>query len=139
MGVTFISGTPPPVGFVQQQERPGRIEYLYLTEPQKIAVEKMNNEIDDLPPLVRLRCQSPQLRTVRGKNVAIFPHMDYDERTPPTEEEAALLCTTSGRMCPLAATCLSMGLALGSDHGVWGGRTLVDGRDYYEHKEETND
>lgn len=99
----------------------------------------MNDAIDDLPPLTRLRCQNPTVRKTGGKEVAYFEHMDYDERTPPTEREANLMCKTSGRMCPLAAQCLRLGLALEADHGVWGGRTLVDGRDYYkQNKEETN-
>lgn len=122
-----------------QQERPGRIEYLYLTEGQKVAVEQMNDAVDDLPPLTRLRCQNPELRTVRGKEVAYFQHMDYDERTPPAEQEADLMCRTSGRKCPVAEQCLNMALALEADHGVWGGRVLVDGEDYYKPtKEETN-
>lgn len=98
----------------------------------------MNDAIDDLPPLTRLRCQTPQIRDENGKAVAYFQHMDYDERTPPTEAEASLMCKTSGRMCPLAAQCLKLGLALEADLGVWGGRTLVDGEDYYQIKEETN-
>ena len=96
----------------------------------------MNEAIDNLPPLTRLRCQTPELRTVGGKTVAYFQHMDYDERTPPSGVEADLMCKTSGVMCPLAAQCLRLGLALQADHGVWGGRTLVDGKDY--NKEETN-
>jgi hypothetical protein len=98
----------------------------------------MNNAIDNLPPLTRLRCQNPQIKEVRGKDVAYFQHIDYDERTPPTEKEADLMCRTTGQMCPLVAECLKLGLALQADQGVWGSRVLVDGRDYYEHKEKIN-
>lgn len=100
----------------------------------------MNDAIDDLPPLSRLRCQNPEIRKTGGKEVAYFPHMDYDERTPPTEKEADLMCRTSGRKCPVAAQCLALGLAIAAPQGVWGGRVLVDGKDYYKHnKEETDD
>jgi Transcription factor WhiB. len=100
----------------------------------------MNDAIDDLPPFTRLRCQNPQIREIRGKEVAYFEHADYDERTPPTEREADLMCRTAGVMCPLAAHCLKLGLTLGADQGVWGGRVLVDGVDYYARQsEEIND
>lgn len=121
------------------QERPGRIDYLYLTAPEKRAVEALDDAIDDLPPLTRLRCRTPEIKEENGRQIIHFPHMDFDERTPPTENEADLMCKTSGRMCPVAATCLKLGLAIEADHGVWGGRVLVDGEDYYQHKEETND
>jgi hypothetical protein len=97
----------------------------------------MNESIDNLPPFVRLRCQNPQIIRVRGKQVAYFQHMDYDERTPPTENEADLMCRTKGVMCPLAEQCLKLGLTLDAQTGVWGGRVLVDGKDYYK-KEETH-
>ena len=140
IGVTFIEGDPPPIGSTQQQERPGRIEYLYLTEEQKIATDKMNDAIDELPPFTRLRCQNAQTREKDGKTFAYYEHMDYDERTPPTEKEADLMCRTAGVMCPLAEYCLNLGLALGASQGVFGGRVLVDGKDYYaRNKEETND
>lgn len=72
--------------------------------------------------------------------MAYYEHIDYDERTPPTEKEADLMCRTAGVMCPLAAYCLKLGLALEADQGVWGGRVLVDGKDYYARQtEETND
>jgi Transcription factor WhiB. len=138
IGVTFIGGDPPPIGFTQQQERPGRIEYLYLTEAQKIAVEEMNDAIDALPPFTRLRCQNPQIKKTQEKDVAYFEHIDYDERTPPTEKEAELMCSTAGVMCPLAKYCLKLGLALEADQGVWGGRVLVDGKDYYARQMEEN-
>lgn len=95
----------------------------------------MNSAIDKLPPFERLRCQNPQVRTVGEKNVAYFQHMDYDERTPPTEGEADLMCKTSGRPCPVAKECLQLGLALEAVSGVWGGRVLVDGKDYYQHEQ----
>lgn len=62
-----------------------------------------------------------------------FAHTDYDERIPPSEEEADAMCRTSGEMCPVARECLALGLALGAPGGVWGGRVLVDGEDYYQH------
>jgi len=98
----------------------------------------MNDAIDSLPPLTRLRCRSPQLRVVAGKEVAYLPHMDYDERTPPSKQEADLMCRTTGRMCPVAEQCLKLGLSIEADHGVWGGKVLVDGKQYYEHEEETH-
>ena len=112
------------------QERPGRIDYLYLTESQKVVVGEMNEQIDNLPPMVRLRCQSPEVRDKGGKTILYFPHVDYDERTPPNAAEADLMCKTAGRMCPIAATCLKLGLELEAPVGVWGGRTIVDGTDY---------
>jgi len=48
------------------------------------------------------------------------------------------MCRTSGQMCPIAAQCLKLGLAIEAPQGVWGGRVLVDGKDYYKNKEETN-
>lgn len=99
----------------------------------------MNDAIDELPPLVRLRCQNPQIKKTKSRNVAYYQHVDYDERTPPTEKEADLMCRTAGRKCPLVEQCLKLGLALEADQGVWGGRVLVDGKDYYlPTKEETN-
>ncbi len=112
------------------QERPGRIEYLYLTETQKVEVEAMNDAIDDLPPFERLRCQTPQVRERDGKTIEYYPHVDYDERVPPTQAQANLMCRTAGVMCPLAEQCLKLGLALEAKTGVWGGRVLVDGETY---------
>jgi hypothetical protein len=119
-------------------ERPGRIEYLYLTSEQRVTVQQLNDRIDELPPLTKLRCQIPEVKVLHGKTVEYYPHMDYDERIPPTEEQADLLCRTEGIMCPLAAYCNRAGMALEAPVGVWGGRVLVDGKDYYT-KEVTND
>lgn len=116
------------------QERPGRIEYLYLTEDQKRASDAMDNAIDNLPPFETLRCQSPQVKTVRGRKIAYYQHIDYDERTPPTEREADLMCKTAGKPCPVADLCLQLGTALHADTGVWGGRVLVDGEQYHTKK-----
>lgn len=91
----------------------------------------MNEAIDNLPPLVRLRCQNPEVRTKNGHEALHFAHTDYDERTPPSKVEADLMCRTSGQMCPLAEMCLRLGLELEAPVGVWGGKTLVDGVDYY--------
>lgn len=113
------------------QERPGRIEYLYLTSEQLEAVEDMNDGIDNLPPLTRLRCQIPMTKTVGGKTVVHYPHTDYDERTPPQQNTADLMCKTSGRMCPLAEQCLKLGKVLEAPVGVWGGRVLVDGKEVH--------
>lgn len=132
--MTFIGGTPPPIGFIQQQERPGRIEYLYLTREQQAEVDEMNRQIDRLEG-ERLRCQIPQTRVRGNKTELFFQHQDYDERTPPTESEADLMCKTRGVMCPVAAQCKRLGQAVG-DHGVWGGRVFVDGKDYYKKEEE---
>ena len=89
----------------------------------------MNEEIDDLPPLTILRCQIPELRIVNKKRILVYPHVDYDERTPPNAKKAELMCKTGGRTCPLAKTCLKLGHALNAPAGVWGGRTLVDGQE----------
>ncbi len=56
--------------------------------------------------------------------------MDYDERVPPTAEEADLMCRTGGMKCPIAEQCLALGLALKAESGVWGGKVLVDGEIY---------
>lgn len=48
------------------------------------------------------------------------------------------MCRTSGVMCPVAAQCLALGLALEAPGGVWGGRVFVDGEDYYQHNEKEN-
>jgi len=40
------------------------------------------------------------------------------------------MCKTAGKMCPLVRECLALGLALEADLGVWGGKTLVDGKIY---------
>lgn len=101
-----------------------------------MVAEETNTAIDNLPPLTRLRCQVPRVEKFNGKNIMYYPHMDYDERTPPTRAEAELMCRTSGRKCPLAAQCLKLGLALEADHGVWGGKTLVDGKVYNTKTEE---
>lgn len=99
----------------------------------------MNRAIDALPPMTRLRCQNPTLALIHGKYATIFPHMDYDERTPPSERTAHKMCLTAGQMCPVTEECYDLGLAIGADHGIWGGRVLVDGKDYYAmNKEETN-
>jgi len=75
---------------------------------------------------------------VAGKEVAFFPHMDYDERTPPTAAQADLMCRTAGKMCPVAEQCLKRGLASPDGNGVWGGKTLLDGK-IYNQKEEAHD
>lgn len=138
IGVTFIGHNPPEKGqSPPPNERPGRIEYLYLTDKQKLAVEEMNAAIDELPSMTRLRCQNPQVRKVGGKSVAYYQHMDYDERTPPNKATALAMCKTTGRMCPVAAQCLKLGQAIEADLGVWGGHVFVDGEDYYN-KEETH-
>lgn len=45
------------------------------------------------------------------------------------------MCTTSGKMCPIAEQCLALGLAQEAT-GVWGGKVLVEGEELY--KEETH-
>jgi hypothetical protein len=75
------------------------------------------------------------VKKVGGKEVAFFPHMDYDERTPPGAAQADLMCRTAGKMCPVAEQCLKLGLALPESSGVWGGKTLLDGK-IYNQKEE---
>lgn len=132
LNARFIDGAPP--GLPAPQERPGRIEYLYLTEDEKPVVDALDRAIDNLPPLTRLRCRNPQTKEVAGKTRIHYPHVDYDERTPPTEREAWLMCQTKGVRCPVAAQCLAAGLAIKAPGGVWGGRVLVDGQDYYGSK-----
>lgn len=131
ISVAFLDGDPPVVNFNPGiRERPGRIEYLYLTVKQREAIGAMDAAVDKLPSMVRLRCQTPQVREEDGVDKAYFQHVDYDERTPPSPGEANLMCKTAGKMCPLAAQCLALGLALEADGGVWGGNTLVDGKIY---------
>lgn len=115
--------TPAP------QERPGRIEYLYLTPVQKAAKRQLDEAIDDLPANSRLRCRTPVVQTNReGKKFLGYPHMDYDERTPPDPLTALQMCSTAGRLCPVAEECRLYGEALGDVSGVWGGVTFVDGQ-----------
>jgi hypothetical protein len=83
-----------------------------------------------------VRCQIPSIKESHGKKIEYYHHIDYDERTPPSELQADLMCRTKGVMCPLAKECLALGLAIEAPNGVWGGRTLVDGKDYYKHEEE---
>lgn len=66
-----------------------------------------------------------------NKEIEYYPHMDYDERTPPTQREARLMCKTAGRTCPVADQCLKTGLSIQAPVGVWGGQVLVDGERYY--------
>lgn len=114
------------------QERPGRIEYLYLTPEQSELSGKIDETIDRLPANTRLRCWAPEVKTRNDKEVAFYPHVDYDERTPPTKEEADLMCRTSGVLCPIASLCFEYGVALQAPVGVWGGQVLVDGKPYYK-------
>lgn len=92
----------------------------------------MNEAIDNLPSMVRLRCQNPEVKKTQSRPLLHFAHIDYDERTPPSEEQADLMCRSSGVMCPLAEMCLSLGLELEAPVGVWGGRVLVDGKEYHK-------
>ena len=98
----------------------------------------MNRDVDELPPLTRLRCQTPSFKKTAGKAVAYFPHIDYDERTPPSKAEASLMCRTNGVQCPIAASCLKLGQSIKADRGIWGGRVMVDGKELHTTKEETN-
>lgn len=110
------------------QERPGRIEYLYLTRVQQAAKRQLDEAIDELPVNTRLRCRTPELRVnSRGKAYAAYPHTDYDERTPPDPLTALRMCSTAGRLCPVAEECRIYADALGAAAGVWGGLTYVDG------------
>lgn len=127
----FVPGVPEP-GQTVYGERPGRIEYLYLTARQKNAVRLLNDAIDELPPLTRLRCQVPVIKEQHGKTIEYYAHTDYDERTPPTERQAELMCKTNGIVCPVAELCNALGNAIEAPVGIWGGRVLVDGEDYYE-------
>ena len=130
----FVGNLPPPGNAAP--ERPGRIEYLYLTPKQARLAAELDDAIDDLPPAVRLRCLTPDVVERNGKTILLFPHMDYDERTPPSREEARLMCTTSGVICPVAEQCLALGLAQAAPVGVWGGHVLVDGQ--LQYKEDTH-
>ena len=110
------------------QERPGRIEYLFLTPIQAVAKRTLDEAIDDLPPLVRLRCRNPELVEKNGKEVAHYPHIDYDERMPPDPLTAVSMCTTKGKLCPVAEECFNYASLLEVSTGVWGGRTFIDGK-----------
>lgn len=92
--------------------------------------------MDNLEPSVRIRCTSPEVVTRGDKKVLFHPHTDYDERIPPSQEEARLMCMTAGQPCPIMAQCLALGLALQAPSGVWGGKVLLDGALYY--KEDTH-
>lgn len=60
------------------------------------------------------------------------PYMDWDERNPPTAEEAAKLC--SG--CPLMRACANAQKAAREPFGIWGGRVIIDGRFIHKKKGE---
>lgn len=126
-----VEGPPAP------QERGGRIEYLYLSDEQRTAVQDLDAAIDEVPETNRVRCRTPEVRTQGGATLLHYPHTDYDERTPPTQEEARLMCSTSGQICPVADKCYKLGIALEAPVGVWGGEVLVDGKNYYK-KESKN-
>ena len=112
----------------QSQERPGRIEYLYLTEPQLQAMNELDRAIDALPGTERLRCRNAEVRTKRdGTEFSYYPHADYDERTPPGPLVARLMCRTAGKPCPVQEQCLALALTLNPSVGVWGGVTFIDG------------
>jgi Transcription factor WhiB len=104
-------------------ERPGRIEYLFLTPVQRDAKERLDTAIDNLPENVRLRCRNPEVRDGR----LYFPHMDYDERTPPDAFTAQMMCWTSGKPCPVTEECLAYALLTEPTVGVWGGTVFIDG------------
>jgi hypothetical protein len=53
--------------------------------------------------------------------------MDYDERTPPSREEAALMCVG----CPFFEQCSEFADVLKPDAGVWAGRVWIDGKPEY--------
>lgn len=110
------------------QERPGRIEYLYLTPAQQEAKATLDDAVDELDLFERLRCRTPELREKNGALIEYYPHADYDERMPPDPITAAQMCATRGVMCPVARECYDYALALEAPVGVWGGRTFVDGQ-----------
>lgn len=87
----------------------------------------MDDAIAAMPPFTRLRCRNPELRKVGGKDSEYYPHMDYDERTPPNRFAARALCTTEGKMCDVWEQCEAFAEALKPDLGVWAGRVYVDG------------
>jgi len=99
-----------------------------LSAKQLAAKEALDEAIDDLDPLVRLRCRNPEVREKNGKQILYYPHMDYDERTPPDPITAQAMCTTSGVLCPVAAECEHYARMLKVSTGVWGGRAFVDGQ-----------
>ncbi len=117
-----------PVNKNPAQERPGRIEYLFLTPEQSALEHVLNKAVEELPPGTRLRCKNPEVRTKEdGREYLYFPHMDYDERTPPGVVAADLMCRTAGQMCPVQEQCLVYALSLAPLVGVWGGKTFIDG------------
>lgn len=117
---TGLRATPAPEAPV---ERPGRIEYLFHTPEQQAAKEALDSAIDNLPENTRIRCPNPELR--EGK--VYFPHMDYDERTPPDPVTAQMMCWTAGAPCGVQDECLAYALLLEPRVGVWGGKVFIDG------------
>lgn len=110
------------------QERPGRIQYLYLTPIQAVAKRTLDDAADELPARIRLRCRNPELIVKNGKEILYYPHMDYDERTPPDPITALRMCTTKGRLCPVAEECFNYASLLEASTGVWGGHAFIDGK-----------
>lgn len=97
------------------------LDYLKLKPIQSEKSDILNYALDEVEGLVP--CQVPEIRD--GKK--FFPHADFDERIPPTKEEAENMCS----LCPVRQQCEDYALSLKFDKNVsivMGGLLFVEGK-----------
>lgn len=124
------------LGIIPVNERPGRIEYLFLTSDQREKQQAFDHAVDSLPVHTTLRCRVPEIRMDKdGTSTEYYEHVDYDERLPPTEVEAFLMCSTRGVICPVAEQCRAYAHSLKPEIGVWGGEVWDGGKVMKEREE----
>ena len=103
----------------------GKIEYLYLTPEQQDASDTLTEAVRKSGKAGTLLCQKTTtvFDKTRDRFVDVYPHTDYDERTPPTAVAAARMCAG----CPVIQECLDYAKAIRPAGGVFGGTTFIDG------------
>lgn len=107
--------------YVRERERIGLpakkspLDYLKLTPTQSQARDNFDFAFDRLTAEERLTVKC-------HRNPG--PYMDYDERTPPSPEEAFKLCGG----CAVFEECDTLARALKPKTGVWAGRVWIDGK-----------
>ena len=103
----------------------GKPEKLYLSPDEAAASDRLNMAIDKKATNGALKCQTPVLKERGDGGVTdYYPHMDYDERIPPSEEDARRMCLD----CPVIRECFMLATTLRPTTGVWGGVTWLEGR-----------
>lgn len=102
-----------------------KLDYLKQTLDQAQASDNLGFAVEsDGRPL----CEVPEIRVnAEGKEYKYFPHIDYDERTPPGVVEAMKMCFA----CPVLEQCAEYARTLRPKTGVWGGEVYVDGKITY--------